>query len=100
MKHGCFIENCHDCIITIDDKFKSLQMNKSSNITLVVNNCVSGVEVMNGENLQIYVKGQTPSIAVDKCQKVRIVLNEAFMNTDIVTSKVSECNITYEKNGN
>lgn len=55
---------------------------------------------MNGSDLQIYIRGQTPSISVDKCQKVRVVLNEAFMNTDIVTSKVSEVNITYEKGGN
>lgn len=48
----------------------------------------------------MYVKGQTPSISIDKSQKVRVVLNEAFLGTDIVSSKVTECNITYEKNGN
>ena len=44
---------------------------------------------MNGQNIQVYVKGQNPSISVDKAQKVRIVLNETHLNTDIVTSKVS-----------
>ena len=48
MKHGLFIENCNNSVITIDDKFKSLQMNKSSNVVLIVNTCVSGVEIMNG----------------------------------------------------
>jgi adenylyl cyclase-associated protein len=48
MKHGIFIENCKDCGITILDKFKSLQMSNCSNITLLVDSCVSGVEVMNG----------------------------------------------------
>lgn len=55
---------------------------------------------MNGENIQVYIRGQTPSISVDKCQRVRVILNQAYMNTDIVTSKVSEINITYQKNGN
>lgn len=89
MKHGLFIENCKDCVITIDDKFKSLQMNNSSSVILSVNTCVSGVEVMNGSDIQIFIRGQNPSISVDKCQKVKIILNEAFMNTDIVTSKVT-----------
>lgn len=47
MKYGIFIENCTDCVIIIEDKFKSLQMNKAKGVTLVVNNCVSGVEAMN-----------------------------------------------------
>lgn len=50
-------------------------MNKSSNVVLVANTCVSGIEVMNGENIQIYIKNHTPSISVDKCQKVKVVLN-------------------------
>lgn len=75
MKQGIFIENCKDCVINIDDKFKSLQMNNSSNIVLVVGSCVSGVEVMNGENIQVYIKGASPSLSIDKCQKVRVVLN-------------------------
>lgn len=30
---------------------------------------------MNGSDIQVYIKGQTPSISIDKCQKVRVVLN-------------------------
>jgi adenylyl cyclase-associated protein len=100
MKHGLFIDNCRDCLIRISDKFKSLQMNNCANVTLVVNSCVSGVEVMNGEGLEIRVTGHSPSVSIDKCQRVRVVLNEDFMNTDIVTAKISEVNVTYEKNGN
>jgi adenylyl cyclase-associated protein len=89
MKQGIFIENCKDCVISILDKFKSLQMNNCSNATLVVGSCVSGVEVMNGENLEIRVKGHSPSVSIDNCKRVRLVLNEDFLNTDIVTSKIS-----------
>ena len=97
MKHGAFIENCSDSAVIIEDKFKSLQMNKSKNVTLVVFNCVSGVDIMNCENVKIYIKGMVPSIAVDKCQKVRIILNEKNLGVDIVSSKVTELQIAYEK---
>jgi len=43
MKHGIFIENCTDCTIEILDKFKSLSLNKSLNVILTVNSCISGV---------------------------------------------------------
>jgi len=64
MKNGIFIENCKDCVITIDSKFKSLSMNNSFGIILIVQSCVSGVEVMNGDNIQVYVKGHSPSVSI------------------------------------
>ena len=48
MKHGVFVENCNGTLIKIEGKFKSLQMNQCNDVILVVNSCVSGVEVMNG----------------------------------------------------
>ena len=75
-------------------------MNKCENIILVINSCISGVEVMNGEKIEIFVRGSSPSIAIDKCQAVRIVLNEANMNCEIISSKVTQLNLSYESNGN
>lgn len=95
MKHGVFVENCTDSVVMIEDKFKSIQMNKSKNMTIVVRSCISGVEIMNCENVQIYIKGLVPNISIDKCQKVRIVLNEQNLGVDIVSSKVSELNVAY-----
>lgn len=43
MKHGVFIENSKGLNVTIVPKFKSVVINKCSNITLSVNTCVSGV---------------------------------------------------------
>lgn len=52
---------------------------------------------MNCNNVQLIVKGQTPSISVDKTEKATITLNEDNLATDIVSSKTSELNIYYEK---
>lgn len=76
MKHGIFIENCEGCVVKIEGKFKSLQMNQCKTVTLVVASSISGVEVMNGENIKVYVRGHTPSVSIDKCEKVRVVLSE------------------------
>lgn len=71
-------------------------MNKCKNVTLVVHNCVSGVDIMNCENINVHIKGLIPSLAVDKCQKVRIVLSDKHLDVDIVSSKVTELQIAYE----
>ena len=74
-------------------------MNKCDNIKLYINSCISGVEVMNGENIRVYVKGHSPSIAIDKCQRVGVTLNSENMNCEIISSKVTELNLNYETNG-
>lgn len=62
---------------------------------LTVKSCVSGVEVMNSKGLQVVIKEKTPSVSVDKCEKVSLVLNEASVaETDIVSCKASELNVT------
>ena len=55
---------------------------------------------MNCHNVNLQIKDKSPSVSVDKCSKVRIILNEANLNCDIVSSKATELNITYIKDGN
>jgi len=97
MKHGLFIENCSNCQIKIDSKFKSLQMSKCENVTLSVKSCVSGVEIMNSKNISVVIKERTPSVSVDKCDRVNLLLNEKNMDADIVSCKASELNVAIEK---
>ena len=52
---------------------------------------------MNGSDITIFIKGNTPSITVEKCKKVRVLLNEENLACDVVTSKVSEFSISYKK---
>lgn len=96
MKNGIFIENSNNCQIKIDEKFKSLNLNKCQNITLVVKSCVSGIEVMNCKNVTVIVREKTPSISVDKTERAKVILNEGHLETDIVSCKASELNICYE----
>ena len=97
MKHGLFIENCSNCQVIIDSKCKSVSLNKCENIKLTVKSCVSGVEVMNCKSVTVTIKEKTPSVSVDKCDKVTLVLNENNIDTDIVSCKANELNVSVEK---
>ena len=52
---------------------------------------------MNCKNVTAVVKEKTPSISVDKCDKVTLVLNENNVDTDIVSCKANELNVSVEK---
>jgi len=51
---------------------------------------------MNCKNVTVIVREKTPSISVDKTEKAKIILNENYLETDIVSCKASELNIFYE----
>ena len=44
---------------------------------------------MNGKNLTVIIKEKIPSISVDKCERVKLILNENNLDTDIVSCKAS-----------
>lgn len=64
-------------------------MNKCENVVLTVKSCVSGVELMNSKGLTVVIKEKTPSVSIDKCDKVNLLLNETNMETDIVSCRAS-----------
>ena len=72
-------------------------MNMCNDVALIVNSCISGVEIMNGSDIIVFIKGNAPSVSVEKCKKVRVLLNEQNLGCDVVTSKVSEFSVSYKK---
>lgn len=54
---------------------KALRLTKSEKATIEVKDCVSGVEIMSCKSVELKVLGWCPSINVDSCQDVRIILN-------------------------
>ena len=96
MKSAFFVENCSKCTIKIDkSKIKSVVLSRSENIELVVRDCISGVEIMNSKAVNLRILGAAPSVSIDKSEKVHVVLNGENKATEILSSKVSQLNISY-----
>ena len=66
---------------------------------VVVHNCISGVEIMNSDNIKVQIVEKVPSISVDKSNKVSIILNGDHKECDIVSSKANELSICYTISG-
>lgn len=55
---------------------------------------------MNSKSVNLRILGFSPSISIDKSEKIYVVLNGQNKNTDIVSSKVTQLNISYTLNEN
>lgn len=53
---------------------------------------------MNSKSVNLRILGVSPSVSIDKSEKIYIVLNGQNKNTDILSSKVSQLNISYTIN--
>lgn len=49
------------------------------------------------KNVKVYVHEKTPSISADASESINVILNEANLDCDIVSSKTSELTVAYRK---
>jgi len=94
MKQSVYIDNCHKCVVQVKGKVKSIIISNCSNLGVVFDNVVSTVEAVNTKTLTIQAKIHAPSVVLDKCERVKVYLAKN-LETDIVSSMVSELNISY-----
>ena len=50
---------------------------------------------MNSKAVNLRILGAAPSVSIDKSEKVHVVLNGENKATEILSSKVSQLNISY-----
>jgi adenylyl cyclase-associated protein len=74
---------------------KGVRIDTCRDTTVVVDACLSGVEVVNSKKLKIQVKKQLPSVAIDKTDGIVVGLAWDSRSAQIVTSKSSEMNVTF-----
>jgi len=94
MRQSVYIDNCHKCVVQVKGKVKSILISNCSNLGVVFDNVVSTVEAVNTKTLTIQAKIHAPSVVLDKCERVKVYLAKN-LETDIVSSMVSELNISY-----
>jgi adenylyl cyclase-associated protein len=94
MGQSVFIDNCHKCCVQVKGKVKSIIISNCSHLGVVFDNVVSTVEAVNTKTLTIQAKIHAPSVVLDKCERVKVYLAKN-LETDIVSSMVSELNISY-----
>lgn len=94
MKKAVMVDNCTNCVIQIKGKVKSIIVSGCKGTSLVCQDVVSGIELINCQKLQLQSTGKVPSVSIDKTDGVQIyVAREFFEEMMFSTSKSADMNV-------
>jgi len=93
-KESVYLRYVDNCAVTIKGKFNSVVMDDCQKTSLVFEQIVASVEVVNCRSVKVQVTGQVPTMLIDKTDGIQIFLSETSLHTTIVTSKSSEMNVS------
>jgi len=95
-KQTVYIFNCIGATIKVDGKCNTITIDGCKNTTVICNDVLALVEVVNSRGIKIHVNGKAPSVAIDKTDGIVVHLSRATMGeTKIVASKSSEMNVQF-----
>lgn len=95
VKHTVYIYKCKDSVIQIKGKVNAVTLDECSKTAVVFEQVVASFEVVNCDAVQVQVTGRVPSFAVDKTSGCQIYLSKESIESEIVTSKSSEMNVSF-----
>lgn len=99
MKQQVYIYGCENATIVLEGKCKTIAIDKCVKTQVVFDSAVSACELVNCRSMKVQCKGQVPSVAIDKTDGVVVYLSEEAKGAQIVTSKSSEMNVSFPKEG-
>lgn len=98
VKEQVYLYQCNDVTVIVSNKLKNIIIDKCTKCNVVFDTVVSSVEIVNSQKVQVQTKGVCPSITIDKTDGFLAYLSKETVNTiEIVTSKSSEMNVSWEE---
>jgi len=88
-----YIYKCENSVIRIKGKVNSIAVDGCKKTFVIFDNAIATAELVNCQSVQLHVNGRVPNIAVDKTDGCQLHLSKECLNSEIITSKVSEMNI-------
>jgi adenylyl cyclase-associated protein len=74
-----------------------LHLDNCKKTAVVVDECISGLDIGNSQSIQAQVMGKLPLVSIDKTDGCQVYLSKDSLSADIVTAKSSEMNIMIPK---
>jgi len=89
-----YIYKCENSVIQVKGKVNSIAIDSCKRTGVVFDNAIASVEAVNCQSIELQVTGRVPNISVDKTDGCQLILSKECLAAEIITSKVSEMNIT------
>jgi len=93
LKDMIIFENCYGCTIRITSKVKCISINNCKKLLVAFTSVLSNVEVLHSKSVEVFCQESCPSMSVDASESIKVTLSKD-LNTEIISSKVSELNVT------
>ncbi|KAH3901368.1 related to Adenylyl cyclase-associated protein [Saccharomycodes ludwigii] len=93
LDESIFIGNCNKTLIQVTGKVNAITVNQSTDLNLILDNSISGVEFIKVNKFGLQVNGSCPQITVDKCDVGNIYLSKESMDADLYASCSTSLNI-------
>ena len=94
MMQEVYISDCENATIILNGKCKTMQINKCKKCKILCDRLISSCELVDCQRCQIQVQ-KVPSLSIDKTDGLVVFLPYQTRDTQIVTSKCSEINVSF-----
>ncbi|CAR29320.1 ZYRO0G05896p [Zygosaccharomyces rouxii] len=88
-----FIGNCSSVLIQVKGKVNAITVNQSDSTNVVLDSCISGLELIKCNKFGAQVEQSLPQITLDKCDGGNIFLSAESMNASLYTSCTTAINV-------
>lgn len=96
-KQQVYVYRCEGVTVRIKGKVKNVVLDECTKVSCLFETAISACELVNCKNMQIQATGTCPSFSIDKTDGCLIYISkEAVATSNIVTSKSSEMNVSWE----
>jgi len=92
-KQTVYIYKCTNSTVVIKGKINAITLDSCNRTSVVFENLVSTMDVVNCISVEVQVTGKVPSISVDKTSGCQLYIGKDALDTEIFSSKSSEMNV-------
>jgi adenylyl cyclase-associated protein len=93
MKQTVYVFRCENSVVQIKGKVNSVTVDGCKKTSVVFDNLLSQVEVINSQSIEVQTLGTLPTVSIQKTDGCQVYLSKESLSAEIVTSKSSEMNI-------
>ncbi|CAD5234365.1 unnamed protein product [Bursaphelenchus xylophilus] len=93
MKQVVYIFKCEGSVVQIKGKCNSVTIDNCKKTSVVFDNLLAQVEIINSQSVEVQSMGTLPTISIQKTDGCQVYLSKDSINAEIVTSKSSEMNV-------
>jgi len=93
-KQTVYILKCTNSTVVVKGKINQITLDGCKKTAVVIDNAISGVDLINCNSCQVQITGKAPTLSIDKTDGAQVFLSKDGLATEIFTSKSTELNIS------